>query len=108
MGYMLVVRGDLLEQYSGKIINTHPGVLPKTADTMGIGASQKVLDLGLEASAHTVHLVDEGIDTGRILCSTPVDVEPGETSERLFEKIQIVEKAVLPLVIDRFLKEQAA
>lgn len=117
MGFMQVVRFALLEQfawragepiYEGYLDNTHPAILPQTADTYGVHASQRVLDLGLPFSAHTYHLVSEEVDGGPILCATPVPVMPGDTSQTLFERVQLIEKAVLPIAIDRFLKEQAA
>lgn len=117
MGFMQVVRFDLLDEFgwklgdppeNGKMDNTHPSILPQTADTYGPKASQRVLDLGLLFSAHSYHLVTEGVDTGPVLCSTPVKVELGDTKEDLFARVQLIEKAVLPLAMDRFLKQKAA
>lgn len=117
MGFMQVVRFDLLDEFGwtpgdplekGNMDNTHPSILPQTADTYGPHASQRVLDLGLEFSAHTYHLIAGGVDTGAVLCSTPVKVEPGDTKEELFARVQVVEKAVLPLAVDKFLKQKAA
>lgn len=116
MGYMKMIRGDLLDVYGwhdhqGSIYdammsNTHPGPLPETEDTYGIHASEKVIELGLTASKHTVHVVTDGIDKGPVIAEHPVAVEPGDTPQDIFDRVQIVEKAALPYALDKFLKEQ--
>ena len=116
MGYMRIVRGTLVEAlgwqedytspYQAALINTHPGPLPETADTYGIHASQRVLDLDLAFSAHTMHMVAAGVDTGPIINEALVPVLEGDTADDLFERVQIIEKAQLPAVIDGFLREQ--
>lgn len=116
MGYMKVVSGDLIETfgwkpdyaspYMARMSNTHPGPLPETADTYGVHASARVLELGLPESRHTFHLVADGVDTGPVLAEHPVAVEPDDTPESLFDRVQIVEKIALPYAIDRFLAKQ--
>lgn len=118
MGYMEVVTGDLLDTYGylpeytdihqGRMSNTHPGPLPLTVDTFGIHASEKVLETGRKYSAYTVHLVAAGVDQGPVIARHRVKVEPGDTPQELFQRVQVVEKKMLPIDIDRFLKEQAA
>jgi len=116
LGYMRIVRGDLMDEYGWKpeytssyqarMTNTHPGPLPETADTYGLGTSEKVLALGMLQSRHTFHLVAAGIDTGPILAEHPVDVLEGDTAEDLFMRVQGTEKARLALALDAFLCEQ--
>jgi phosphoribosylglycinamide formyltransferase-1 len=119
MGYMRIITGNLLEEfgylpdihnsrYQARLSNTHPGPLPETKDSYGIGASQRVLDLGLTASAHTFHLVAPEVDDGPVLDAHGVDVLPGDTARKLFARVQEREKARLPGDIDNFLKEQRA
>lgn len=118
MGYMKMVRGDLIDEYGwlphfssiykARMSNTHPGPIPETEDTYGEGTSKRVLELGLSASRHTVHLVAAGIDRGPVLAATPVVVQEDDSPLDLFGRVQLIEKATLPLVIDRFLKEQVA
>lgn len=114
MGYMRVIRGTFLEKfgydtakhtsvYECRLLNTHPGPLPETADTYGIYTSQKVLDLGMSQSRHTLHCVSAGVDEGPIILQTPVPVLAGDTAEDLFARVQLVEKAVLPLALQNFL-----
>ncbi|HVS58507.1 MAG TPA: formyltransferase family protein [Candidatus Saccharimonadales bacterium] len=118
MGYMRMVRGELLEEYGYKphfstlyharMSNTHPGPLPETQDTYGIHTSERVLELGLTASKHTVHLVSSGIDKGPVIAEHPVEIFPDDTPQDVFDRVQVVEKAALPYALNRFLQEQAA
>lgn len=126
MGYMkiITVKGDLMQEFGwrqdyakshpesngiflARMLNTHPGILPATADTYGINTQKRVLDLGLMRTAHTVHAVAAGVDEGPIFASNEVPVYPDEdTPQILFDRVQRVEKAHLPIDIDRFLREQ--
>ncbi len=116
MGYMRMVRGTLLEEYGwlpnhtsiyqAGMTNTHPGPLPETQDKYGIHVSQKVLDLRLAASKHTVHVVAAAIDEGPIVAEHPVEILGDDTAETLFGRVQIVEKATLPYALGNFLREQ--
>lgn len=116
MGYMKMVRGELIEEYGWKPVftsiyqarmtNTHPGPLPETEDTYGLYTSGRVLDLAMSASRHTVHLVADGIDRGPKIAEHPVELVEGDTAQSLFDRVQIVEKAVLPYVLGKFLQEQ--
>lgn len=117
MGYMRIVRGDLLEEYGyhpgrheskydARMTNTHPGPLPETGDTYGDGASARVLELGMQVSRHTVHLVSAGVDTGPIIAEHPVEVEEGDIPQSLFERVQVAEKVGLPYAINNFLSQQ--
>jgi phosphoribosylglycinamide formyltransferase-1 len=119
MGYMIIVRGDLMDEYGyrpdehksayqARMSNTHPGPLPETEDTFGPGASQKVLELGLMTSKHTFHLVAPDVDKGPVIAEHPVEVLPEDTAATLFERVQIAEKAALPYALDRFLRDQEA
>jgi len=116
MGYMKMVRGELIEEYGwqptydsvyqARMTNTHPGPLPETEDTYGINTSEQVLESGLPYSRHTVHLVAQGIDRGPKIAQHPVEVVEGDTPQSLFDRVQVVEKAVLPYAIGNFLQEQ--
>lgn len=116
MGYMKMVRGELIEEYGwqpthtsiyqARMTNTHPGPLPETEDTYGIHTSERVLELGMSVSRHTVHLVAAGIDRGPKIAEHPVEVVEGDTAQSLFDRVQIVEKAALPYALGKFLQEQ--
>lgn len=125
MGYMRIVadEGDLMRQWGwlpefaarndykdgiffARMLNTHPGILPETADTYGILTQKRVLELGLSATAQTLHAVAAGIDTGPIYKENGVPVYTTDDPQKLFERVQRVEKAMLPIDIDNFLKQQ--
>ena len=116
MGYMKIVRGELIEEYGwqdsynsiyeARMTNTHPGPLPETEDTYGIYTSGRVLELGMTASRHTVHLVSAGVDRGPIIAEHPVEVINGDTARDIFDRVQVVEKAAFPYALGKFLSEQ--
>ncbi len=125
LGYMKVINGMLMKEfgwkaeyaeadpdsqgiYLGRMINTHPGILPQTKDTHGIGASQRVLDLGLPQTAHTLHMVAADVDGGPTIAENRVDVVSGMTAAELFDAVQAAEKANLCGDIDRYFSERAA
>ncbi len=94
--------------YLTHMTNTHPGILPATTDTFGMHTQELVIKLGLKETAHTFHALAAGIDEGPIIAENRVRVLPGDTPEKLFARVQRIEKAHLPLDIDAFLKDQAA
>ena len=116
MGYMKVVRGELVEEFGylphfsspfqARMVNTHPGPLPETADTYGLHTSERVLELGMAASRHTVHVVSAGVDKGPIIAEHTVPIYPEDAPQDLLDRVQEIEKAHLPGAIDRFLKAQ--
>jgi folate-dependent phosphoribosylglycinamide formyltransferase PurN len=101
--------------YLARMSNTHPGILPATRETFGLGTQQRALELGLTETAHTLHLVAAGLDDGPIIAQHPVKIfrsadypgDQADTPEKLFDRVQRIEKANLPLDIEAFLKEQA-
>jgi len=88
-GFLSILSGAILEEYSGRIINLHPALLPKFGgDGMyGIHVHRAVLAAGETESGCTVHLVDAGTDTGPILLQRRVPVLPGDTPESLAGRI---------------------
>lgn len=101
MGFMKKTRGDLLKW---PFLNTHPGKLPETKGFIGREAQEHVLQLGMLQTAHTVHWVDAQYDTGPIVAEHFVPVLPGDDPDKLFDRVQRVEKAYLPIDVDRILK----
>jgi phosphoribosylglycinamide formyltransferase-1 len=94
--------------YRARMTNTHPGILPATHDTYGIHTQEKALALGLTETAHTFQAVAVDVDEGPVIAEHRVRIYPDtDTPEKLFDRVQRVEKAYLPLDIDAFLKDQA-
>jgi phosphoribosylglycinamide formyltransferase-1 len=92
-GYMHLLTPAFLERFPGRIVNVHPSLLPAFPGTRPL---DDALAAGVETTGVTVHLVDEGVDTGPVLRQEAVPVEPAET---LLERIHAVEHRILPEVV---------
>jgi phosphoribosylglycinamide formyltransferase-1 len=88
-GFLSILTGEIVQRYSGKMINLHPALLPKFGGKgmYGEKVHRAVLDAGETESGCTVHLVDAGTDTGPILLQRTVPVLPHDTPETLAERI---------------------
>jgi phosphoribosylglycinamide formyltransferase 1 len=95
-GYMRILGPTILDAYPGRIVNIHPSLLPRFAGKDAIG---QALRAGVSETGVTVHLVDEGIDTGSPLAQWKVPVLPNDTPETLTERIHAVEHALYPAVV---------
>jgi len=101
-GYMRVVKSPLLDAFPGRIINIHPSLLPSFR---GLDAWQQALDAGVKETGCTVHWVDAGVDTGKILAQSYVPVLPDDTAASLHARIQIAEHALYPQVLQSLAEE---
>lgn len=88
-GYLSVLGGKIIDEYSGRIINLHPALLPKFGGVgmWGHNVHEAVLAAGEKESGCTVHLVDSGCDTGKILVQKKVPVLHGDTPDTLYARI---------------------
>jgi phosphoribosylglycinamide formyltransferase-1 len=92
-GYMHLLREPFLNRFAGRIVNVHPSLLPQFPGTQAI---EDALAAGVATTGVTVHLVDDGVDTGPILRQEPVAVEPRDT---LVDRIHATEHRILPEVV---------
>jgi phosphoribosylglycinamide formyltransferase 1 len=92
-GFMHLLTPHFLERFPDRIVNVHPSLLPEFP---GAGAIEDALAAGVETTGVTVHLVDEGLDTGPVIRQEAVPVQPRETLTR---RIQAVEHRLLPEVV---------
>jgi len=83
-GFMRIVGPELLNAYSGRIVNIHPSLLPAFP---GLDAQRQALEYGVRVAGCTVHLVNEGVDTGPIVLQQPVPVLPTDTVDSLSARI---------------------
>lgn len=95
-GFMRILKAPMLEAFPGRIINIHPSLLPAFP---GLRAWEQALAAGATRTGCTVHLMDAGIDTGRILAQREVPVLPGDTVESLHARIQAAEHTLYPEVL---------
>lgn len=106
IGYMRLLSAAFVEAYRGRILNVHPSLLPEFPG-MDLDVHQAVLDADREVTGCTVHEVDEGMDTGKIVLQREVSVAPGETPESLKEKVQAEEKVAVVEVIRSFVQKKS-
>ena len=95
-GYMQLLTPTFLDRFPDAVVNVHPSLLP---DFPGAHAVEEQLAAGVAESGATVHLVDDGIDSGPILRQERVPVHAGDTVETLHERIKAVEHRLLPEVV---------
>ena len=98
-GWMRVVSKKFCDEFSGRIINLHPSLLPKYK---GLHAVEQAFKSGDEVTGCTVHFVTEELDSGTIIKQQDVPILPGDTVESLTRAIQQAEHQLLPLVINAF------
>ncbi|MGY1735273.1 phosphoribosylglycinamide formyltransferase [Geodermatophilus sp. SYSU D00684] len=97
-GFMKIVGPAVLARYEGRLVNTHPALLPAFP---GAHAVRDALAAGVDVTGSTVHLVDAGVDTGPVLAQREVPVLPGDDEDRLHERIKAVERTLLVETVAR-------
>lgn len=95
-GFMRILGAAFLERFEGRTINTHPALLPAFP---GAHAVRDALAYGVKVTGSTVHFVDAGVDTGRIIAQQPVMVERGDDEAGLHERIKVVERKLIVEVL---------
>lgn len=100
-GYLSILEKEVVERYSGKIINIHPSLIPKFCGKgfYGEHVHKAVLEAGEKVSGATVHYVDAGVDTGPIIKQMEVPVYDDDSVEDLQKRVLVVEHKLLPEVI---------
>jgi phosphoribosylglycinamide formyltransferase-1 len=91
-GFMRILGAEFLERFAGRVLNTHPALLPAFP---GAHAVRDALAYGVTVSGCTVHLVDAGVDTGPVIDQRAVIVLPEDTEATLHERIKVVEREML-------------
>jgi phosphoribosylaminoimidazolecarboxamide formyltransferase/IMP cyclohydrolase len=91
-GFMKIVGPAVLDAFGGRLINTHPALLPAFP---GAHAVRDALAAGVSVTGATVHVVDAGVDTGPVIAQREVAVQPGDDEASLHERIKTVERELL-------------
>ena len=102
-GYMRILTPWFVRRWKGRLINIHPSLLP---DFPGAHAHRDALAAGVSVTGCTVHLVDEGVDSGPILAQREIEVMPNDDEEALQERVKRVEHQLYPDVLDRLCSGQ--
>lgn len=95
-GFMKILGPSFMAAFGGRIINTHPALLPSFPGAHGVADA---LAYGVKITGATVHLVDSGIDTGPILAQETVAVSDDDDETSLHERIKVVERRLLAEVV---------
>jgi phosphoribosylglycinamide formyltransferase-1 len=96
-GFMKILGPQFLSRFLGRVVNTHPALLPAFPGTHAVPAA---LEYGVKVTGCTVHLVDAGTDTGPILAQQPVPVLDDDDEATLHERIKVVERRLLVDVLE--------
>ncbi|WP_038519596.1 phosphoribosylglycinamide formyltransferase [Amycolatopsis japonica] len=97
-GFMKILGAEFLARFPGRVINTHPALLPSFP---GAHAVADALAMAVKVTGSTVHFVDAGVDTGPIIAQEPVIVEPEDDENVLHERIKAVERRLLVETIEK-------
>ena len=95
-GFMRRLSAAFIRAYAGRILNVHPSLLPAFP---GLEPQKQALAYGAKVSGATVHLVDEGLDSGPILLQEAVPVREDDTEETLAARILEVEHRLYPRAV---------
>ncbi|MFI0447702.1 phosphoribosylglycinamide formyltransferase [Actinomadura sp. 6N118] len=101
-GFMKILGKRFLERFGGRIVNTHPALLPSFP---GAHAVRDALAYGVKVTGCTVHFVDEGVDTGPVIAQETVPVGWHDDEDSLHERIKQVERRLLVDVVGRLARD---
>jgi len=102
-GFMRILSPEFVNAFPEQIVNSHPSLLPQFP---GAHAVRDAIEAGATVTGCTVHFIDEGVDTGKIIAQQQVEVLPGESEATLHERIKTVERILLPQTVERLLIER--
>lgn len=91
-GFMKVLPGQFVRKFYPNLINLHPSLLPKFP---GAYAVADALAAGATETGASIHVVDEGVDTGPLIAQVSVPIEQSDTKDSLHERIKLVERELL-------------
>ncbi|GCD43556.1 phosphoribosylglycinamide formyltransferase [Streptomyces paromomycinus] len=95
-GFMKILGAEFLARYGGRIINTHPALLPSFPGAHGV---REALAYGAKVTGCTVHFVDDGVDTGPVIAQGVVEIRDEDDESALHERIKEVERKLLVEVV---------
>lgn len=103
-GFLVNISKDIVEAFENKIINIHPSLIPSFCGKgyYGLKVHEAALERGVKITGATVHYVDSGIDTGRIIIQKPVKVLDGDDAKTLQKRVmEEAEWIILPKAIEK-------
>ena len=103
-GFLVNISEDIVEAFENKIINIHPSLIPSFCGKgyYGLKVHEAALKRGVKVTGATVHFVDAGIDTGRIILQKAVDIHPEDDAKSLQKRVmEEAEWIILPKAIEK-------
>jgi phosphoribosylglycinamide formyltransferase-1 len=101
-GFLKLVGADFLARFGGRLVNTHPALLPAFP---GLHSVRDALAHGVKVTGCSVILVDAGVDSGPILAQAAVPVLDGDDEETLHERIKVAERTLVVDTVGRMIRE---
>jgi phosphoribosylglycinamide formyltransferase-1 len=101
-GFMRILGAPMLDRWGGRIVNTHPALLPAFPGAHGV---RDALEAGVKVSGCSVILIDAGVDTGPILAQAAVEVRDNDTEQSLHERIKEIERELVVDTVGRMVRE---
>jgi len=103
-GYLRMLTPLIIKKYAGRMMNTHPALLPSFGGEgmHGLHVHQAVLDYGCKVSGCSIHFVTEAVDGGQIILQKAVPVLEGDTAEVLQERVLKEEHKLFPRAVQLF------
>jgi phosphoribosylglycinamide formyltransferase-1 len=98
-GFMRILSPWFVDEWSGRIVNIHPSLLPKYR---GLDTHARALAAGDPVSGCSVHIVTEELDAGEVLGQAEVPIESGDTPDSLEQRVLTAEHALYPEVLNAF------
>lgn len=97
-GWLLVIPAEFIENFTDRIINIHPSLIPSFCGVgyYGLKVHEKAIEYGVKVSGATVHFVEADVDGGAIIMQRAVAVEDNDTAETLQQRILKEEHKMLP------------
>ena len=102
-GFMRIISPYFIKKYKNRILNIHPALLPAYP---GLDAQKRALKNGARYTGCTVHLVDEGVDSGPILLQAVVKINDSDTEDKLSKRILAKEHKIYPQAVNLFARKK--
>ena len=102
-GFLVNISKDIVDAFENKIINIHPSLIPSFCGKgyYGLKVHEAALKRGVKVTGATVHFVDAGIDTGKIIIQKAVNVLPGDDAKSLQRRVmEEAEWIILPKAVE--------
>lgn len=100
-GFMRILSPWFVNEWSGRILNIHPSLLPKYR---GLDTHRRAIDAGDVVSGCSVHIVTEELDAGEVLGQSEVSIEQGETAQSLEQRVLAAEHELYPRILSEFVE----